>query len=61
MEEKLGELVQGHDRLAMEVSPGAAVPTLDYVPAGIAGLILEHGVEIASSGDLVSAIPLRAV
>tara|TARA_A100001037_G_scaffold39139_2_gene30267 strand:+ start:25453 stop:26379 length:927 start_codon:yes stop_codon:yes gene_type:complete len=55
MEEKLGELVQGHDRLAMEVSPGAAVPTLDYVPAGIAGLILEHGVEIASSGDLVSA------
>lgn len=55
MEEKLGELVRGHTRLAMEVSPGAAVPTLDYVPAGIAGLILEHGVEITSSGDLVSA------
>lgn len=55
MEEKLGELVGGLDRLAMEVSPGAAVPTLDYVPAGIAGLLLEFGVEIASSGDLVSA------
>ena len=55
MEEKLGELVGGLDRLAMEVSPGAAVPTLDYVPAGIAGLLLECGVEIASSGDLVSA------
>lgn len=55
MEEKLGDLVGSHDRLAMEVSPGAAVPTLDYVPAGIAGLLLEHGVEIASSGDLVSA------
>ncbi len=55
MEEKLGALVRGFDRLAMEISPGAAVPTLDYVPAGIAGLLLEHGVEIASSGDLVSA------
>lgn len=55
MEEKLGDLVGRYTRLAMEVSPGAAVPTLDYVPAGIAGLLLEHGVEIASSGDLVSA------
>ena len=55
MEEKLADLVGRYDRLAMEVSPGAAVPTLDYVPAGIAGLLLEHGVEIASSGDLVSA------
>lgn len=54
MEEQLGELVAGGKRLAMEVSPGAAVPTLDYVPAGIAGLLLGHGVEIASSGDLVS-------
>lgn len=55
MEDKLGDLVGRYTRLAMEVSPGAAVPTLDYVPAGIAGLLLEHGVEIASSGDLVSA------
>lgn len=54
MEEQLGELVSGYERLAMEVSPGAAVPTLDYVPAGISGLLLEHGVQIASSGDLVS-------
>jgi Xaa-Pro aminopeptidase len=55
MEERIGELVDGRTRLAMEVSPGAAVPTLDYVPAGIAGVLLGHGVEIASSGDLVSA------
>ncbi|MDX1647572.1 MAG: M24 family metallopeptidase [Longimicrobiales bacterium] len=54
MEERLGELVDGRGRVAMEVSPGAAVPTLDYVPAGIAGLLLSHGIEIASSGDLVS-------
>lgn len=54
MEEKLEELVKGRGRLAMEISPGAAVPTLDYVPAGIAGVLLEYGVELASSGDLVS-------
>ncbi len=54
LEEELAALVDGHRRLAMEVSPGAAVPTLDYVPAGIAGVLLAHGVEIASSGDLVS-------
>ncbi|HBD96595.1 MAG TPA: aminopeptidase P family protein [Gemmatimonadetes bacterium] len=54
MEEQLGALVEGKTRLAMEVSPGAAVPTLDYVPAGIAGVILNLGVEATSSGDLVS-------
>jgi Xaa-Pro dipeptidase len=54
MEEQLEALVKGHERLAMEVSPGAAVPTLDYVPAGIAGVLLGHGVELTSSGDLVS-------
>lgn len=55
MEEKLATLVDGIERVAMEVSPGGAVPTLDYVPAGIAGVLLSHGIEIASSGDLVSA------
>jgi Xaa-Pro aminopeptidase len=54
MEEQLAALVDGHERLAMEVSPGAAVPTLDYVPAGIAGVLLDLGVELTSSGDLVS-------
>jgi Xaa-Pro aminopeptidase len=54
MEEQIAELVEGRARLAMEVSPGAAVPTLDYVPAGIAGVLLGHGVEISSSGDLIS-------
>jgi len=54
MEEALGELLEGCGRLAMEVSPGAAVPTLDYLPAGMAEVILRSGVEAASSGDLVS-------
>jgi Xaa-Pro aminopeptidase len=54
MDERLAELVRGRTRLAMEVSPGGAVPTLDYVPAGIAGVLLGLGIEAASSGDLVS-------
>lgn len=54
MEEQLAALVDGCERVAMEVSPGAAVPTLDYVPAGVAGLLLDRGIQIASSGDLVS-------
>lgn len=54
MEEGLETLVSGRPRLAMEVSPGAAVPTLDYVPAGIAGVLLGFGIEATSSGDLVS-------
>ena len=54
MEAGLASLVEGLERIAMEVSPGAAVPTLDLVPAGIAGLILESGVELVASGDLVT-------
>jgi len=54
MEEELAALLQGRGRLAMEVSPGAAVPTLDYLPAGMAEVLLRSGVEAASSGDLVS-------
>ena len=54
LETGLERLVEGRRRLAMEVSPGGAVPTLDYVPAGIASVLLGLGVEMASSGDLVS-------
>jgi Xaa-Pro aminopeptidase len=54
LEAELERLVAGRTRLAMEVSPGGAVPTLDFVPAGIASVLLGLGVEIASSGDLVS-------
>jgi Xaa-Pro aminopeptidase len=55
MEKQLGELVAGRSRLAMEISPGGAVPGLDYVPAGVASMLLgDDGLELASSGDLVS-------
>lgn len=54
MEEELATLLEDRKRVAMEVSPGAAVPTLDYVPAGLAEVLLRSGVELASSGDLIS-------
>src|SRR5690606_2510380 len=54
LEEGLAALVAGHRRIAMEVSPGGAVPTLDLAPAGLVGTLLDRGLEIASSGDLVT-------
>ena len=54
MEAQLAELVAGKQRIAMEISPGGAVPGLDYVPAGAASVLLGLGLELASSGDLVS-------
>ncbi len=54
LEEKLGKLVEGRRRLAMEVSPRSSVPYLDLVPSGALELVREAGVEPVSSGDLVS-------
>lgn len=58
LEMQVGELLSGRSRLAMEISPGGAVPGLDYVPAGAASMLLglagDEGLELASSGDLVS-------
>ena len=55
MEEKLSRMLAGHSRLAMEVSPRSAVPTVDTVPAGALELVRGLGVEPVSSADLVSA------
>jgi Xaa-Pro dipeptidase len=54
LEVELAKLVEGRIRLATEVSPGGAVPNLDYLPAGLASVLLELGVELSSSGDLIS-------
>ncbi len=54
METKLASLVDGHHRLAVEFSPGGAVPTVDLVPSGTIELLRGAGVEPVSSGDLVS-------
>jgi Xaa-Pro aminopeptidase len=54
LEEKLAALVAGRPRLAMEISPLSAVPTVDTVPWGTVELLRSLGVEPVSSGDLVS-------
>jgi Xaa-Pro dipeptidase len=50
----LQDTLAGCRRVAMEYSPNAAVPAIDLVPGGIIELVRANGVEIVSSGDLVS-------
>jgi Xaa-Pro aminopeptidase len=46
--------VVGGKRVAMEYSPGDAVPYLDRVPAGVIEMVRATGAEIVTSGNLVS-------
>jgi Xaa-Pro aminopeptidase len=50
----LREELGGLRRVAMEVSPGDAVPVVDLVPAGVVELIRKAGPEVVSSGDLMT-------
>lgn len=54
LESLLAGLVGGK-RVAMEYSPGDAVPYLDRVPAGVLEMVRKAGATVVSSGDLVSA------
>ena len=53
LESELRRLVNGK-RVAMEYSPGDAVPYLDRVPAGVIDLVRACGAEIVTSGALVT-------
>ena len=53
LEAQLAKLVNGK-RVAMEYSPGDAVPYLDRVPAGVLEMVRASGAEVVSSADLVS-------
>ncbi len=53
LDEGLAQLLKGRTRVAMEYSPGCAIPSLSHVDAGTAEAVRAHGVEIVSSGDLV--------
>jgi len=53
LEEHLGKLVKGK-RVAMEYSPGDAVPYLDRIPAGVLELVKSAGAKVVSSGELVT-------
>lgn len=53
LEEQLGTLVRGR-KVAMEYSPGDAVPYLDRVPAGVLEMVRTAGASVVSSGELVT-------
>jgi Xaa-Pro aminopeptidase len=53
LEATLAKLVKGK-RVAMEYSPGDAVPYLDKIPAGVIEMVRSAGAEIVTSGELVS-------
>ena len=53
LESQLKTLVSGK-RVAMEYSPGDAVPYLDRVPAGVLEMVRAAGATVVSSADLVS-------
>jgi Xaa-Pro aminopeptidase len=53
LEEKLATTVRGK-RVAMEYSPGDAVPYVDRVPAGVIEMVRAAGATIESSADLIS-------
>lgn len=49
----LRDLLRGVGRVAMEYSPGNAIPYISRVDAGTVEAVRELGVEVVSSGDLV--------
>jgi Xaa-Pro dipeptidase len=44
----------GKKRVAMEYSPGDAVPYLDRIPGGVIEMVRATGADVVSSGELVS-------
>ena len=53
LEQALAKLVRGK-RIAMEYSPGDAVPYLDRVPAGVLEMVRAAGAQVVSSAELVT-------
>ncbi|NNM31816.1 MAG: aminopeptidase P family protein [Gemmatimonadetes bacterium] len=55
LHEGLAALCAGMDRVAAEISDEGRVPYLDLLPSGMVAVIRKQGVELVSSGDLVSS------
>ncbi len=50
------DAVRGAGRVAMEYSPGAALPAVGWADAGAVELVRSFGAEVVSSGDLFQAV-----
>lgn len=53
LEAGLKKLLGGLNRVAMEYSPGCAIPYVSRVDAGTIELVRQSGVDVVSSGDLI--------
>src|SRR3990172_738883 len=51
--------VVGGKTVAMEISPGNAVPYLDRVPSGVVELVTKAGARVVSSAPLVTGLTAR--
>lgn len=54
LDEKLGALLAGRRKVAMEYMPNDAVPAMDLVPGGVIDLVRRAGCDVVASGDLVT-------
>jgi Xaa-Pro aminopeptidase len=54
LQQNLKEIVKSHPKLAMQYSPENAIPYVGLVDAGTVELVRSFGVNVLSSGDLVS-------
>jgi len=59
LEEYLRGLIQGHRRVAMEYSPGGAIPYVSRVDGGTLEMVRTCGAEVVSSADLVQFFEAR--
>jgi Xaa-Pro dipeptidase len=54
LDEALRKVTGGAKKVVMEISTNDAVPAMDLVPMGVVEMIRGLGLEVATSGDLVS-------
>ncbi len=53
LEAGLGDLLQGSEKIAMEYSPGGALPYVSMIDAGTLELVRSKGVQVFSSADII--------
>ncbi len=56
---KLGDLLTGSSRIAMQYSPNCAIPYVSLVDAGTVELVRSFGVDLVSSANLVQQFEAR--
>jgi Xaa-Pro dipeptidase len=59
LESRLGQLLGGNPKVAMEYAERDAVPYVDRVPAGVIEMVRATGAKVVTSADLVSAFYAR--